>query len=52
MKETVESIWQEQAITLLAEAQGFMKPLEQHLVRPSRFDNTLLFNYCCPVKLF
>ena len=44
MKETVESIWQEQAITLLAEAQGFMKPLEQHLVRPSRFDNTLLFN--------
>ena len=29
MKETVESIWQEQAITLLAEAQGFMKPLEQ-----------------------
>jgi hypothetical protein len=37
MKETVESIWQEQAITLLAEAQGFMKAVGATFSSPQSF---------------
>ncbi len=36
--------WDKQAASLYKEAQGYMKVLEGHLVKPSRFDNALLFN--------
>lgn len=41
---TIESIWEEQAISLFTEGKGFMKTLERHLDAPSRFNNDTLFN--------
>jgi len=42
--ETVESMWEELAVSLFTEGKGFMKTLERHLKAPSRFNNDTLFN--------
>lgn len=42
--DTIESIWEEQAISLFSEGKGYMKTLEKHLETPSRFNNDTLFN--------
>ncbi len=46
--------WEQQSAELFADAQGYLKTLERHLVKPSRFDNALLFNISimCFEKLY
>ena len=36
--------WKKQCLQLFKDGAGYMKTIERHLVRPSRFDNKLLFN--------
>ena len=36
--------WKEQRDLLFTDAVGYLQTLEKHLVKPSRFDNMLLFN--------
>lgn len=36
--------WKKQSKQLFRDGEGYLNTLEKHLTKPSRFDNTLLFN--------